>query len=350
MHRPFVTCAAFLFACSVVAAGAQQADPAKTLADQYQGQSNPPADDVINVAPPEQPVTLPKPPAGHREDVQPAQAAPSATAPRPSSVDPSTNFPTAQGDDGIVQVAPDPEPDPDRDPKLKTRTTYGNQPYGNQTTSASSDPDGDIVHPAPLPPGVLAEGAKIRARLLTRLSTVDSQAGEAFRARVASDVTQDGNVLIPAGAEIEGHVLNVSSGSFGGHGSMRLQPETVILPDGSRFRLDAQVVGTPGSKTRVNNEGTINPGSRTKKAAIEYGGAVGAGAVVGAALGGAPGALAGTIIGASAITVHLLVDHPQAVLEPGTVLMFSLSQRLNLVSTDKAANERSAGESVSSEQ
>jgi hypothetical protein len=197
---------------------------------------------------------------------------------------------------------------------------------------------------------VLAVGAKIRARLLTRLSTVDSQAGEPFRARVASDVLQDGSTVIPAGAEIEGRILDVSKGSFGGHGSMRLRPEFVILADGSRYRLNAEVIGTPGSKTRVNNEGTINPGSRAKKAAIQYGAAVGAGAVVGTAMGGGPGALAGTLIGAGVITVHLLVDHPQAVLEPGTVLMFSLSQRLNLVSADKALNENTSANSGSSVQ
>jgi hypothetical protein len=333
MHRPYVTCAAFLFACAAVAAGAQQANPASNPSpsqDQFQGQSTPPADDTINVAPPEQQAApIAKPPAGHRETdpVQPAQPAPVPETGRPTSMDPAANFPPQPGDDsGIVQVAPDPDLPAGREPRLQTRT-------------AAAEPDGDIVHPAPLPPGVLAEGAKIRARLLTRLSTVDSQAGESFRARVATDVLQDGNVLIPAGAEIEGRVIDVSSGSFGGHGSMRLRPEAVILPDGSRYRLDALVIGTPGSKTRVDNEGTINPGSRTKKAAIEYGGAVGVGAVAGAALGGAPGALAGTLIGASAVTVHLLVDHPQAVLEPGTVLMFSLSQRLNLVSAEKASNE-----------
>lgn len=350
MHRPYVTCAAFLFAYAAVAAGAQQANPSNPPAnprsnqDQYQGQAKPPADDAIDVAQPEQQAApIAKPRAGHRE-TEPAQPAPMPETSRPTSVDPSANFPNPRNDDGgIVQVAP--EPDAARDPQLKSRKVYNDQPR-----SASGDPDGDIVHPEPLPPGVLAEGAKIRARLLTRLSTVDSQAGESFRARVASDVLQDGNVLIPTGSEIEGRVVDASSGSFGGHGSMRLRPEAVILPDGSRYRLDAQVVGTPGSKSRVDNEGTINPGSRRKKAAIEYGGAVGAGAVVGAAMGGAPGALAGTLIGAGAITVHLLVDHPQAVLEPGTVLMFSLSQRLNLVSADKALNENQSVNNGSSEQ
>ena len=119
---------------------------------------------------------------------------------------------------------------------------------------------------------------------------------------------------------------------------MRLRPETVILPDGSRFHLYAQATGAPGSRTRVGSEGAITPGSRLKKDGIEYGGAVGAGAVTGAILGGPGGALAGTIIGAGVITAHLLISHPQATLENGTVLLFTLSQPLNLVPAAPTGN------------
>ena len=69
-----------------------------------------------------------------------------------------------------------------------------------------------------------------------------NETGETFRTRVASDVIQDGQVLIPAGSEIDGKVDSVSSGHFAGHGSMRLQPEMVILPDGSRFHLYAETL------------------------------------------------------------------------------------------------------------
>ena len=71
----------------------------------------------------------------------------------------------------------------------------------------------------------------------------------------------------------------------------------------------------------------MTPGSRLKKDGIEYGGAVGAGAVTGAILGGPGGALAGTIIGAGVITAHLLISHPQATLDNGTVLLFTLNSR-----------------------
>ncbi|HWG21277.1 MAG TPA: hypothetical protein VG225_12170 [Terracidiphilus sp.] len=322
MHRLILTCVFFVLASAAVSA---QQQPSPT--DPYQGQSNPPADDTIVTSQPDQP--LPKPRAG-KPLVQPQTQNQPPVAPvdsaqpnaHPTSVDPSANFPNPDGtgnDNGTVQVAP--------------QNQYGataNAQAGLNTRAYADDPDGDIVHPHPLRPGELADGATIRVHLLTRLSTADTQRGEEFRTRVANDVLQDGQVLIPAGAEIDGRVVEVSSGTRGGHGSMRLRPDTVILPDGSRYQLDAQVTGTPGSNTRIGREGTINAGSRYKKDGIEYGGGVGAGVIAGAFIGGPVGAVTGGLIGAGAITVHLLEDHPQAVLEPGTTLLFTLNERLNL--------------------
>jgi hypothetical protein len=204
--------------------------------------------------------------------------------------------------------------------------------------ASASDPDSDIVHPAPLPPGVIGEGSTIRVHLLDRLSTTGSQKGDAFRTRVASDVVEGGQVIIPVGAEIDGRIVDVSSGRIGGRGSMRLQPENVIMPNGNRYHLDAYVAGAPGARVKTDGEGTIGAEARIKRGAIEYGAAMGAGAIAGAALGGGAGALAGTLIGAGVITVHLLVSHPQANLEPGTVLLFTLTRPLNLTLTTVASN------------
>jgi hypothetical protein len=194
----------------------------------------------------------------------------------------------------------------------------------------AADPDGDIVHPHPPRPGELPEGTTIRVRLLDRLSSASSERGESFRSRVASDVLQGEQVLIPAGAEIDGRVVGVSSGHTGGHGSMHLLPETVILADGTRYQLRAVITGTPGAKSKVGSEGTILPASRLKRDGIEYGGAVGAGATTGAIVGGPVGALAGSMVGAGVVTAHLLVSHPQATLEPGTAMIFTLTDPLQM--------------------
>ncbi len=325
-----------LFATATAALAAQQAS-------QYSGTSAPPPDTSIvtdeavqdssgrppagvtgyeqpaPIPPSAQPVAQPAPLAAAPSIAQPiSKPSPSYTTPTDAS---TTN--SADGtDDGIVIVAP----------------SAAAQPELNQRDSRVNDPDGDIVHPAPLSPGELGYGATIRVRLLDHLSTATSETGETFRTRVASDVMQDGQVLIPAGAEIEGKVVGVSYGRVAGRGSMHLRPEAVILSDGSRFHLYAQLSGAPGSSVRINGEGGVSAGSQLKKDSIEYGSAMGAGAITGAILGGPGGALAGTIIGAGAITVHLLVSHPQATLDRGTVLLFTLDQPLNLVPAAQSGN------------
>jgi len=324
-------------AVALAAKDASQSSPQTDASQQsnpYAGVSHPPSDVITTSSIPEA-----KPPAGQPLNSQPApQAAPqqvyvdpaaaNAVAanplagaqgePRPTSVDPSANFPspdTTDGtDSGVVAVAPYSQPGV---PALNTR------PYGY-------DPDGDIVHPHPLRAGELQEGTSIRVRLLDRLSTTDAEKGQPFHTRVATDVLQGGNVVIPAGAEIDGRVVEVSSGHAGGHGTMRLEPDAVILPNGERFHLRAEVTGAPGSGSHVVGEGTIRPDSRAKKDGIEYGGAVGTGLVVGAIVAGPAGALTGGLIGAGAVTVHLLVSHPQATLESGTTLIFQLTDRLYL--------------------
>lgn len=332
MSRSILVCA---FVCVSMVAAAQQS----SQSGQYEGTSSPPPNDQIisnvpqDVVVPETdaPALKVKPSPAHPANAQPADPAlvqnqdqapalvqnPAQTSPARSSL----ASPEDGTDKGVVQIAPE---QPASQVGLNQR--------------ASSDPDGDIVHPAPLGPNELGEGTMIRVRLLSSVSTAFSEVGDSFRSRVASDVLQDGKVLIPAGAEIDGRVSHVSTGSFAGHGSMRLSPETVILPDGARFRMYAQVIATPGAKANVGSEGSINPGSQLKKDGIEYGGTMGAGAVTGAVLGGPVGALAGTIVGAGVITAHLLVSHPQATLDEGTVLDFMLTEPLNLVPAGTTGN------------
>ncbi len=307
MNRLIFLCA--FFAVSTAALGAQEASQPSP----YEGTSNPPTDDVIVTT-----VTVEaKPQAGQPVYVEPAAPAyphEQQQEPRPTSVDPTVNFPDPAADDRIVESE---RPTPAR-PELSQR-------------AYTSDPDGDIVHPRARRSSELGEGTTIRVRLLGRLSTRTSEKGEAFRSRVASDVLRGGRVLIPAGTEIDGRVVQVSSGHAGGHGSMRLRPETVILPDGARFRLHAEITGIPGSKNHIAGENAIVPDSRLKRDTIEYGGAVGGGAATGAIVAGPVGALTGSLIGAGVITAHLLISHPQATLEPGTAMLFTLTEPLDLV-------------------
>ena len=336
-------------ASALLAQDASQANP-------YQGVSHPPADDQITTS-----TLADKPPAGTPMNAQPAQPVAPATyvppeAPppgpqdpaqsqaqvpgqspdqsQPSSLDSSVNLPPAPSepasgaasdgtDSGIVRVA---------------QAAPGSGDSGLNQRAYAYDPDGDIVHPRPLRPGELQEGTSIYVSLLDRLSTSEVERGQPFRTRVSRDVLEGGRVAIPAGSEIDGRVVSVSSGHAGASGALRLEPVAVILPNGARYHLHAEVTGTSGSRAHVVGEGTIKPDSRAKRDGIEYGGAVGSGAVVGAIVGGPVGALTGGLIGAGAITVHLLVSHSQVTLQPNTTLVFQLTDPLFL------ARERSSGE------
>lgn len=292
------------------AAGQQVGQQQPAQSDAYQGVSQPPSD-PIEATPDAQPAPVTaKPQAGVIAQPVPQQQPRPVYQNQPAYQDPDSSYVTPNG------------------------AQQDNSQQAQQALIARremTDPDGDIVHPRPARPGELMEGATIRVRLMDRLSSSDSEKGEPFHGQVAYDVLQDGKVLIPAGSGIEGRITAASSGHFGGHGSLHLKPEAVILPDGSRYQLHAETTGTTGTKTRMGSEGSINPGSRAKKDGIEYGAVVGTGAVTGAVLGGPVGALTGSLIGAGVVTTHLMVDHPQATLEPGAILLFTLTEPMNLM-------------------
>jgi hypothetical protein len=319
MNRSILVC--ILLVATAAALGAQEASQT-AQSSPYEGVSRPPADDqIITTDTPEA-----KPEAGHRVA---APVALQSQPTQPSAIDSSNNLNNSQAagnDGGEVQGV-----------RLVSNEQASNERGSNEKAWAD-DPDGDIVHARPRREGEIGEGTTIRVRLLDRLSTASSEKGEPFHSRVASDVLQGGRLVIPAGAEIDGQVVRVSTGRPGGHGSMRLEPEMVILPNGSRFQLHAEVTGAPGSRARVGSEGSIGPGSRAKRDGIEYGAAVGTGLVAGAIVAGPVGALTGSLIGAGAITVHLLVNHPQATLESGTVLMFTLTEPLDMVAGTSSGN------------
>lgn len=308
MNRPILACAFFALAAASLTTSTALVAQQQSQSNPYEGVSNPPPDDTITTS--EEQPPIPKPSPAHPMQQPAAQAAP---APMPARSD---NAPIAQSygdgtDSGIVGVAPPA-------PALATR-------------AYAPDPDSDIVHPAPLPPGVLGEGTLIRIKLLDEVSSSFSERGEPFRSRVATDVLQNGQVVIPAGSEIDGRVAAVSHGKFGGHGSILLVPETVTLDNGSKYEIHAVINSTPGSNLKVGSEGVITPGSQLRKDGYEYAGVGGGGMIVGAALGGPAGMLAGGIIGAGLVTTHLLVNHPQANLDAGSYLMLNLTQEIKLV-------------------
>jgi type IV secretory pathway VirB10-like protein len=197
----------------------------------------------------------------------------------------------------------------------------------NASPNPNSNPDADIVASVPSRPGELPEGTVIRIALGQDLSSSESLPGSDFTGKIAADVLSEGKVVIPQGAEVLGKIVRVAEGRrFGAPATIRLRPDVVVLPDGSRYVLRAQVIAA-GAKARVDDEGALQPASRIKANALKEGVGIGAGAVAGALVAGAPGALVGSLVGAGVMTTHILVQHPAAVRIPqGSTLTLSLTQ------------------------
>jgi hypothetical protein len=208
------------------------------------------------------------------------------------------------------------DPDP-----CATPLAEGTQP------KLSPEGDADMVTSAPARPGELPEGTIVKIVLGQEIATGQSTVGADFSGRVLGDVVSAGKVVIPEGAEVVGKIVQVTEGRrFGTPATIRLRPDVVVLPDGSRYVLRAQVIDT-STKSRVDDEGALKPASRMKTNAIKETAGIGAGAVSGAILGGAPGALVGGLIGAGVMTTNILVQHPAGVRIPkDSTLVLSLTQ------------------------
>jgi hypothetical protein len=305
----------------------QQSQPSQ---DQYSGVSNPPPDSTIQADEDQpQPAAAPAPKPSAAIPAAPAAPPPTvaaAPAPAASPVPPPEAAPApipASGefagevdntDMGIVTVVSD----RGAAPPLQARPV--------------SSADNGVVNDVPYSPYDLREGANITVRLAQQITSADTQPGTAFRASVMKDVYSDGKVIIPAGSEMRGRVVSVSQGHhLGPHATIHLRPDEVVLPDGTAYRVFAEVVETDAPGTRADDEGGIEASNHYKKDAVEYGAAVGAGAVVGGAVGGPVGAGVGTLVGAGAATTHMLLQNPQeAKLPEGTLLVFTLTQPMSV--------------------
>lgn len=210
------------------------------------------------------------------------------------------------------------------------------QPESSMLRRASSpafDPDANIVTSAPATrPGELGEGTLLRARLQTPLSTRESQVGNTFLAELVQPVTDHGVVLLPVGSQIKGRVSEVHGGRrVGGPASIRLQPDTITLPDGSIRRLHAQVVDLDNfEESHVDSEGTIVGSEHPRATLAALGLTTGSATVAGAMIGGGVGAVVGAGIGAGAGTIWWLKRDLQQQLPVGTGLVFSLNESLDM--------------------
>jgi hypothetical protein len=140
---------------------------------------------------------------------------------------------------------------------------------------------------------VIPEDLALRIRLDDTLTNVDSAVGDPFSATVV-DAGQYQS------ARVYGHVAEIDmSGKIEGYTSMTLRFDRLVMPDGRRAPIQAEIIELyhAPSGEKVDVEGAIESGGRGRKSVEHSVIGAGAGALLGGIFGGGKGAGIGSIVG-----------------------------------------------------
>jgi hypothetical protein len=108
-------------------------------------------------------------------------------------------------------------------------------------------------------------------------------------------------------------------------------PESVVLPSGEHYVLNATLVDTSvRNGTDVNNEGQFKGKGYDNQDLVIMGAGTGASMLAGGLIGGGKGVLIGATIGATATVARWLGKRNSAELPAGTQLVMELSRPLEM--------------------
>ncbi|HTT23278.1 MAG TPA: BON domain-containing protein [Candidatus Sulfotelmatobacter sp.] len=171
--------------------------------------------------------------------------------------------------------------------------------------------------PPPPPPVVVPAGTLLTIRLNQAVGSKISQVGTAFTGSVATPITIDGKVAIPAGSDVTGTVVEAKkAGRFKGAAVLSLHVNSVTV-NGHQYNIE----------TGTFDQTSTGKGKRT--AGMVAGGA-GAGAAIGGLAGGGKGAAIGALAGAAAGTVGAATGNRDIEFPAESALGFRLAQPLTL--------------------
>ena len=192
------------------------------------------------------------------------------------------------------------------------------------SVACSSKPPSDDAQAAPASSILdnkqvtLPSGTVVTVRLGHAVGSKISTNGDHFSATVATPVQVDGKVVLPAGAEALGRVVEaVPQGRFKGAAVLRLVLETVTANNNS---YDVQT----SSVSRYQK-------GKGKRTATFIGGGAGGVALIGGLAGGGKGALIGAALGAGAGTAGAAYTGEKEIVLPAeSALSFRLTEPVTI--------------------
>jgi hypothetical protein len=140
---------------------------------------------------------------------------------------------------------------------------------------------------------VVPNDIALRIRLDDTLTSVDSRVDDPFSATVVDQGEYQN-------ARVYGHIAEIQmSGKVKGNTTMGLRFDRLVMPDGRRAPIHAEIVELyhAPSGEKVDVEGAIESGGRGRKSIEHTAIGAGAGALLGGIFGGGKGAGIGSVIG-----------------------------------------------------
>ena len=168
------------------------------------------------------------------------------------------------------------------------------------------------------------DDSALRIRLDDTLTSADSRVGDPFSATVV-DQGEYRN------ARVYGHVSQIEmSGKIKGHTSMVLRFDRLVMPDGRRAPIHAELIELyhAPSGEKVDVEGAIESGGRGRKTVEHTAIGAGAGALLGGIFGGGKGAGIGSIIGGvGGLGTTAFHGHQKITLDSGQEMLIRITGR-----------------------
>lgn len=171
---------------------------------------------------------------------------------------------------------------------------------------------------------VVPADTALRIRLDDTLTSVDSEVGDPFSATVVDEGDYQN-------ARVYGHISEIDiSGRVKGHTTMVLRFDRIVMPDGRRTTIHAEIIELyhAPSGEKVDVEGAIESGGRGRKSIEHTALGTGAGALLGGIFGGGKGAGIGSIIGgAGGFGTTAFHGHQKITLTSGQEMLIRITGR-----------------------
>ena len=204
-------------------------------------------------------------------------------------------------------------------------TVTKSSPTDTAYTAPVSVPAAPVTPPAPQKV-TIPQGTTLAVRLVDSIDSEKAQPGQTFHATLDSALAVDGETAIPAGYDVEGHIVDVkSAGKFAGQSLLVLQLDRMSV-NGKSYSLQTDQYRRQGS-------------SRGKNTAEKVGVGAGIGAIIGGIAGGGKGAAIGAAAGGGlGGGVQAATKGQQINLPTETVLSFTLQGPLTVTPTTQGPN------------